>query len=156
MNGWIKHTSKWMNNQRIRMICNLTSWMEALLGWKRIGKEHQKVFFCDPLQEKDTHTNCQQLCMFTRKLPRDDNFPPFFSFIFSHFFFKLAIQLDKVNCKIYCLWSLLDNFEWIQGYNSRFGLFHVDFEDPARPRVPYTSAKEYAKLIQNNGLEDHP
>ncbi|XP_012861043.1 cytosolic beta-glucosidase [Echinops telfairi] len=66
-----------------------------------------------------------------------------------------AIQLDKVNLKMYCVWSLLDNFEWTQGYNSRFGLFHVDFEDPARPRVPYGSAKEYAKVIRNNGLEGH-
>ncbi|PNJ46039.1 GBA3 isoform 5 [Pongo abelii] len=66
-----------------------------------------------------------------------------------------AIQLDKVNLQVYCAWSLLDNFEWNQGYSSRFGLFHVDFEDPARPRVPYTSAKEYAKVIRNNGLEAH-
>ncbi|XP_016806892.1 cytosolic beta-glucosidase isoform X5 [Pan troglodytes] len=66
-----------------------------------------------------------------------------------------AIQLDKVNLQVYCAWSLLDNFEWNQGYSSRFGLFHVDFEDPARPRVPYTSAKEYAKIIRNNGLEAH-
>uniref|UniRef100_A0A8C5VV31 Glucosylceramidase beta 3/pseudo n=1 Tax=Microcebus murinus TaxID=30608 RepID=A0A8C5VV31_MICMU len=66
-----------------------------------------------------------------------------------------AIQLDKVNLQVYCAWSLLDNFEWNQGYSSRFGLFHVDFEDPARPRVPYTSAKEYAKIIRNNGLEGH-
>lgn len=54
---------------------------------------------------------------------------------------------------MYCAWSLLDNFEWNQGYSIQFGLFHVDFEDPARPRVPYTSAKEYAKVIRNNGLE---
>lgn len=66
-----------------------------------------------------------------------------------------AIQLDKVNLKGYCVWSLLDNFEWTQGYSMRFGLFHVDFENPARPRVPYTSAKEYAKVIRNNGLEGH-
>ncbi|XP_033069784.1 cytosolic beta-glucosidase [Trachypithecus francoisi] len=66
-----------------------------------------------------------------------------------------AIQLDKVNLQVYCVWSLLDNFEWNQGYSSRFGLFHVDFEDPARPRVPYTSAKEYAKIVRNNGLETH-
>ncbi|XP_055981586.1 cytosolic beta-glucosidase [Sorex fumeus] len=64
-----------------------------------------------------------------------------------------GIQLDEVNLKVYCAWSLLDNFEWTQGYSSRFGFFHVDFEDPARPRVPYSSAKEYAKVIRNNGLE---
>ncbi|ELK24695.1 Cytosolic beta-glucosidase [Myotis davidii] len=64
-----------------------------------------------------------------------------------------AIQLDKVNLQLYCAWSLLDNFEWNQGYSMRFGFFHVDFEDLIRPRVPYTSAKEYAKVIRNNGLE---
>lgn len=66
-----------------------------------------------------------------------------------------AIQLDKINLKVYCAWSLLDNFEWTQGYSIRFGLFHVDFGNPMRPRVPYTSAKEYAKIIRNNGLEGH-
>ncbi|EDL99904.1 glucosidase, beta, acid 3 (cytosolic) (predicted) [Rattus norvegicus] len=54
--------------------------------------------------------------------------------------------------KVYCAWSLLDNFEWNNGYSRRFGLFHVDFEDPARPRTPYRSAKEYAKVIRDNGL----
>lgn len=67
--------------------------------------------------------------------------------------FLLAIHVDEVNLQIYCAWSLLDNFEWNNGYSRRFGLFHVDFEDPARPRVPYRSAKEYAKVIRNNGLE---
>ncbi|OBS65930.1 hypothetical protein A6R68_05530, partial [Neotoma lepida] len=64
-----------------------------------------------------------------------------------------AIHVDEVNLQGYCVWSLLDNFEWNNGYSRRFGLFHVDFEDPARPRVPYRSAKEYAKVIRNNGLE---
>ncbi|XP_027794187.2 cytosolic beta-glucosidase [Marmota flaviventris] len=64
-----------------------------------------------------------------------------------------AIHVDKVNLQVYCAWSLLDNFEWCDGYSLRFGLFHVDFEDPARPRIPYTSAKEYAKVIRSNGLE---
>ncbi|XP_036996630.2 cytosolic beta-glucosidase [Artibeus jamaicensis] len=67
-----------------------------------------------------------------------------------------AIQLDKVDLKVYCVWSLLDNFEWNDGYSLRFGLFYIDFEDPERQRVPYTSAKEYAKVIRNNGLEGHP
>lgn len=80
-----------------------------------------------------------------------------FPFLFFFFFYicMSAIQLDKVNLKMYCAWSLLDNFEWCKGYSIRFGFFHVNFEDPARPRVPYASAKEYAKVIRNNGLEGH-
>ncbi|XP_007671416.2 cytosolic beta-glucosidase-like [Ornithorhynchus anatinus] len=63
-----------------------------------------------------------------------------------------AINIDKVNLKGYCVWSLLDNFEWTEGYSNRFGLFQVDFENPALPRVPYKSATEYAKVIKHNGL----
>uniref|UniRef100_A0A8C5F0H2 Glucosylceramidase beta 3/pseudo n=1 Tax=Gopherus evgoodei TaxID=1825980 RepID=A0A8C5F0H2_9SAUR len=63
-----------------------------------------------------------------------------------------AISLDDVHLKGYFVWSLLDNFEWTCGYSCRFGLFHVDFENPALPRVPYRSAIEYAKVISNNGL----
>lgn len=63
-----------------------------------------------------------------------------------------AIHIDGVHLKGYFVWSLLDNFEWTAGYRSRFGLFHVDFNDPALPRVPYKSATEYAKVIANNGL----
>ncbi|XP_068925186.1 cytosolic beta-glucosidase-like isoform X2 [Petaurus breviceps papuanus] len=64
-----------------------------------------------------------------------------------------AIHLDKVNLQLYCVWSLLDNFEWIEGFSSRFGLYHIDFENPTLPRVPYKSAMEYAKIIQNNGIK---
>nr|XP_060633866.1 cytosolic beta-glucosidase-like [Anolis sagrei ordinatus]XP_060633867.1 cytosolic beta-glucosidase-like [Anolis sagrei ordinatus] len=63
-----------------------------------------------------------------------------------------AIYIDGVQLKGYFVWSLLDNFEWTCGYRSRFGLFHVDFENPALPRVPYKSAIEYAKVVANNGL----
>ncbi|XP_063166705.1 cytosolic beta-glucosidase-like [Candoia aspera] len=67
-----------------------------------------------------------------------------------------AIYTDGVQVKGYFVWSLLDNFEWICGYSSRFGLFHVDFENSALPRVPYKSAFEYAKIIANKGLMKPP
>jgi beta-glucosidase len=49
-----------------------------------------------------------------------------------------------VNSYIY--WSLLDNFEWTQGYSQRFGLVSVDRDSFAR--TPKPSARHFAELIR--------
>jgi len=49
----------------------------------------------------------------------------------------------------YFVWSLLDNFEWAQGYHQRFGVVHVDFE--SQRRTPKASAWWYAEAIRNGG-----
>ena len=49
----------------------------------------------------------------------------------------------------YLHWSLLDNFEWQEGYTQRFGLLFVDF--PTRRRIPKDSALWYAAVIKSNG-----
>jgi len=52
----------------------------------------------------------------------------------------------------YLHWSLLDNFEWADGYGGRFGLYQVDFDDPERPRVRTRSAEVYARVCRTNGV----
>ena len=52
--------------------------------------------------------------------------------------------------KGYFHWSLLDNFEWADGYSKRFGLYHVDYQ--TRKRTPKLSAYWYRKLIEYNAV----
>jgi len=49
----------------------------------------------------------------------------------------------------YCLWSLLDNFEWAWGYEQRFGIVHVDYR--TQKRTLKDSARWYAEVIRTNG-----
>lgn len=57
---------------------------------------------------------------------------------------------EGVDVRGYYQWSLLDNFEWSQGYHMRFGLVHVDFE--TQVRTPRDSARWYRDVIARNGL----
>jgi beta-glucosidase len=54
----------------------------------------------------------------------------------------------------YLHWSLLDNFEWADGYAGRFGLEAVDFDDPARPRTPRRSAQVLARIARANAIDE--
>ncbi|KAM8933998.1 lactase/phlorizin hydrolase [Pelodytes ibericus] len=63
-----------------------------------------------------------------------------------------AQSIDGVNLKGYTAWSLMDTFEWNSGYTVRFGLHHVDFQNPSRPRTPKRSAMYYADVIRNKGI----
>ena len=50
----------------------------------------------------------------------------------------------------YYLWSILDNFEWAEGYAKRFGIVHVNFS--TQQRTPKASAEWYAHVIRRNGF----
>jgi beta-glucosidase len=54
-----------------------------------------------------------------------------------------------VDLRGYFVWSLLDNFEWAQGYSKRFGLFQLDARTLAR--TPKASARFYREVIRTNG-----
>lgn len=49
----------------------------------------------------------------------------------------------------YQYWSLLDNFEWAEGYGPRFGLIHVDYS--TQKRVLKDSAAFYSQIIASSG-----
>ncbi|MGH8592314.1 MAG: GH1 family beta-glucosidase [Gammaproteobacteria bacterium] len=59
-----------------------------------------------------------------------------------------AIQLG-VDVRGYFVWSLLDNFEWSEGFSKRFGIVHVDYATLAR--TPKASARFYSRVIANGG-----
>lgn len=50
----------------------------------------------------------------------------------------------------YQYWSLMDNFEWAEGYDPRFGLIFVDYDKDYK-RILKDSAYEYKKIIECNG-----
>jgi beta-glucosidase len=53
--------------------------------------------------------------------------------------------------KGYFLWSLMDNFEWADGYSKRFGIHYVDFK--TQKRTPKLSAEWYREVIARNAVE---
>ncbi|XP_068624871.1 myrosinase 1-like [Battus philenor] len=65
----------------------------------------------------------------------------------------LAITEDGVNVTGYTAWSMIDNFEWVDGYDVKFGLYYVDMKDESRTRVPRASAKYYANVIRTHSLD---
>jgi beta-glucosidase len=52
--------------------------------------------------------------------------------------------------KGYFLWSLMDNFEWADGYSKRFGIHYTDFV--TQRRIPKLSAQWYSQVIAGNRL----
>ncbi|MBK1880439.1 GH1 family beta-glucosidase [Pelagicoccus mobilis] len=52
--------------------------------------------------------------------------------------------------KGYYLWSMMDNFEWCDGYDTRFGMVYVDFD--TLERTPKLSAKFYSETISQNRI----
>ncbi len=56
----------------------------------------------------------------------------------------------KANVIGFCYWSLLDNFEWAEGYGPRFGLIEVDYA--TQQRTIRDSARRYAEVCRSNTL----
>ncbi|WP_207492601.1 GH1 family beta-glucosidase [Aridibaculum aurantiacum] len=61
----------------------------------------------------------------------------------------LKAKQEGVDVRGYFVWTLLDNFEWAEGYRPRFGLVHVDFK--TQKRVIKYSGHWYANFLQSHG-----
>lgn len=57
---------------------------------------------------------------------------------------------EGIDYRGYFLWSLLDNFEWADGYSKRFGLVRVDYA--TQQRTPKLSAAWYAEVMRQNAV----
>ncbi|XP_068663041.1 beta-glucosidase 18-like [Aristolochia californica] len=57
------------------------------------------------------------------------------------------------NVKGYFAWSLIDNFEWVEGYKIRYGLYYVDYK--TLERTPKLSALWYKDFLNTAKILEH-
>ena len=70
---------------------------------------------------------------------------PRISYLDGHLRALQAAMTAGVDVRGYFVWSLMDNFEWSEGFHQRFGLVHVDFE--TQRRTPKASFAWYRDFI---------
>ncbi|MEP6615661.1 MAG: GH1 family beta-glucosidase [Ginsengibacter sp.] len=62
----------------------------------------------------------------------------------------LRAKKEGVPVNGFFVWTLLDNFEWAEGFNPKFGLVHVDFA--TQKRTVKNSGKWYRQFLQNKAI----
>ncbi|RWX00841.1 GH1 family beta-glucosidase [Flavobacterium cerinum] len=60
----------------------------------------------------------------------------------------LKAKKEGVKVEGYFVWSLTDNFEWAEGYHTRFGLIYVDFD--TQQRIIKQSGQWFRKFLSNH------
>ncbi|HEY5924370.1 MAG TPA: GH1 family beta-glucosidase [Kofleriaceae bacterium] len=73
-------------------------------------------------------------------------------YLWTHFAAAHRAIAEGIPLAGYFLWSLLDNFEWAEGYTKRFGLFWVDYATQAR--LAKDSAHLCRRIIRDNAITE--
>jgi beta-glucosidase len=73
------------------------------------------------------------------------------SFLVRHLAEVSRALADGIDVRGYFHWSLLDNFEWAEGYAARFGLYSVDFATQARTARP--SASLFSRIAAAGAID---
>ncbi|XP_065224083.1 myrosinase 1-like [Planococcus citri] len=75
-------------------------------------------------------------------------------FYYREYLKEVLNAMNNYQCDVigYTAFSLLDNFEWSSGYDPKFGIVHVDFNDEKRKRTPKSSYNFLKRLIKNRTI----
>ena len=82
----------------------------------------------------------------------DDDHRPWY--LVSHIYEVFEARKKGADVRGYFHWAFMDNLEWSAGFGQKFGLFEVDFSDPAKPRKARKSAEIYKEIAENNGISE--
>lgn len=74
------------------------------------------------------------------------------AFLYDHLQAVLRAMADGVDVRGYMFWSLLDNFEWLEGFGPRFGMHRVDYG--SFERTPTKAVEVYRRIIRTRMLPD--
>jgi beta-glucosidase len=73
-------------------------------------------------------------------------------YIYDHLAQVKRLLDEGVDVRCYCHWTLMDNFEWLEGLSARFGLVEVDFN--TQERKIRKSGEFYAEVCEHKGVTE--
>ena len=71
-------------------------------------------------------------------------------YIYQHLFEISRLRGEGIPVELYYHWTLMDNFEWVEGESARFGLIHVDYN--TQKRTIRKSGEFYGQICLHNGV----
>jgi len=74
----------------------------------------------------------------------------------SHVYATVLALRRGVDVRGYFFWSLMDNFEWADGYAPRLGLFRLDTTDPDLVRQRTPAVRAFQQIALEAGLRPSP